>query len=188
MIANGHETRWLFREPGNHALLPGRDIKSMVLHLQGVAVAFQSRREVPVSPALTCAETQEIQEHCFIKFSAVLLRNRHLSTPLSFLHLMSAVGLLGSWVVFVFRNVSVESATRQKDRMHIGEIVSFCFLRFKENKIHHMLLAGGKLLYTFGQQNSFEYMESRSSTWSNIFLERVKYFLLFGVCFFQNSF
>lgn len=57
-------------------------------------MAFQSRREVPVNLALTSAETQGIQEHCFIEFSAVLLKNHHLSTPLSFVYLMSAVGFV----------------------------------------------------------------------------------------------
>lgn len=86
--------------------------------------------------------------------------------------------LLGSWVVFVFRNVSVESATRQNEEKNIQKIdCFFCFLRFKENKIHHMLLGGRKLLYTFGQQNSFVYMELGSSfpQVKDIF-EKVKYF------------
>lgn len=145
MIANGQETRWLFREPGNHALLPGRDIKSMVpasppcSTFAGGGSGFSKPQGGSRKPALTSAETQEIQEHCFNEFSAVLLKNCNLSTPLSFLHLMSAEGLLGSWVVFVFRNVSVESATRRKEEKNIQKID--CFLLFpkiqrKQNSPH----------------------------------------------------
>lgn len=85
------------------------------------------------------------------RFSAVLLKSCHLRTPFTFVYLVSVVGLLGSWVVFVYRKVSVESATRQKEGKHIREIVSFCFLRFKEKKIQRMLLGGAKPLYSFRQ-------------------------------------
>lgn len=91
---------------------------------------------------------------------------------------MSAVGLLGSWVVFVFRNVSVESATRPNDGKHIGEIV--CFLRFKEKKIitcfwvgeSYCTLLGSKIhLNTWSQDLVFHR--------SNIILERVKLWCFF---------
>lgn len=81
-------------------------------------------------------------------------------------------------MVFVFRNVSVESATRQKEGKHIREID--CFLLFpkiqrKQNTSH----ASG-----WGKAT----VHLRASAWSkdlvfhrsNIFLEKVKYFLFFS--------